>query len=120
MYLKDMDDTTIVTTLHYLVDKLSLFQHEEFTDTFMTRLKKEMKPLVKEAKRDHDLDRIIPTKSFQTRMEQRVKRKNLGDDHGLTWKDDDGVYASRIWAWWKPRVDTFPTHSFALRLIVLT
>ena len=81
MYLKDMDDTTIVTTLHYLVDKLSLFQHEEFTDTFMTRLKKEMKSLVEKAKRDHDLDRIIPTKSFQTRMEQRVKRKNLGDDH---------------------------------------
>ena len=49
-----------------------------------------------------------------------MKQNKLGDDHGLTWEDDDGEYASCIWAWWKPRVDTFPYHACALRLIVLT
>ena len=86
----------------------------------MAGLKQEMKALVEEAKRDHDLDRIIPSKAFKTRMEKRVKRNKLGDDHGLTWEDDDGEYASHIWAWKKPRVDTFPYHACALRLIVLT
>ena len=108
IYLKDMDETTIVTDLYYLADKFSFFEYKQFTHELMVRLKQEMKALVDEAKRDHHLDRIIPSKTFKTRMEKRVKRNKLGDNHGLTWEDDNGEYASRIWAWWKPRVDTFP------------
>ena len=117
--MKDIDATTIVTTLHYLADKLRYFGYSYFSEAFITRLKREMKDVVQEAKHYHDLDRINPSKTFMTRMECRIKRKKLDNDHGLTWKDDDAEYACRIWDWWKPRIDEFPNHALALRLVVL-
>ena len=45
-----------------------------------------MKDVVHEAKHDHDLDRITPSKTFMTRMEHCIKRKKLDYNHGLTWK----------------------------------
>ena len=58
IFLNDIDATTIVTKLHYLADKLRYFRYSHFSEAFITRLKKETKDVVHEAKCDHDLDRI--------------------------------------------------------------
>ena len=120
LFLKNMNDTTIVTELHFLADKLSFFGYDQFSKRFILKLKKEMKQLVNEAKRNHDLDKIKSTKQFKTRIEMRIKRKKINrDNNNLTWRHDDPEYARRIWEWWRPRTDDFPCHSLALRFVVL-
>ena len=74
---------------------------------------------MKEAKRDHNLDRIPSIRQYMTRMQGRIKRKKLNKDTVFDWKLDDGEYAQRIWQWWKSRKDKFLHHGLALRLIVL-
>ena len=119
LFLAKMNDADIVTVLHYWADKLTAFGYRHFNDKFIKNLKKEMPSLVKEAKRDHDLDRIPSSRQYQTRMQRRIKRKNLPTDSSLDWRNDAGEYAQRIWKWWKPRKDKYPCHSLAIRLIVL-
>ena len=119
IFLSKQSTADIVTVLHFLADKLSVFNYRQFDEQFMERLKKEMPKLVKEAKADHDLDRIPSTRQYQTRMQKRIRRKNLPKDTVLDWKRDAGEYAQRIWKWWKPRKDKYPCHGLAIRLIVL-
>ena len=49
-----------------------------------------------------------------------MKRYNVTNKDDMDWKKDAGEYAHRIWEWWIPRVDQFPCHALALRLVVLT
>jgi len=121
MFLKDnMSETDIYTTLYNLADKLKYFHYDKtITDQLLENLKKEMPKLVEEAKRDHDLDRIPSSKRYKTRLQQRIKSKNLPEGSTLKWEDDAGEYAERIWYWWKPRVTEFPIHALVLRLVVL-
>ena len=58
IFLNTKSSADIVTKLHFLADKLGVFNYSHFSDTFIARLKKEMWGVVKEAKRDHDLERI--------------------------------------------------------------
>ena len=53
-------------------------------------------------------------------MESRIRRNKLGNDHRITWREDDTEYSRRIREWWKTRVGKFPYHSLTLRLVVLT
>ena len=120
LYIKDMTEADVIVNLYELADKLKHFKYRHFNATFIRRLKLEMLSVVAEARNFHDLDKYKPSDKFKTRMAKRVKRKDLDSDHGLTWKDDDAEYACRIWEWWKPRVNKFPSYSLALRLVVLT
>ena len=116
--LSDISPTEIVTKLHYLADKLIYFKYDAyFTEGFIKRLKKELPDVVKEAKRDHDLDRIKGNKQYHTRLQKRMKRHNI---ENMDWKEDDGEYARRIWEWWRIRVQEFPCHALAIRLVVLS
>lgn len=100
-------------------ENLPSFGYPEFDDKFIQQLKKEIPDVVEEAIRDHDLDCLHTSDQYQTRMQKRRKRKNLDGEEELDWKLDDGEYACRIWEWWKPRVNKFPCHALALRLVVL-
>ena len=119
--LSEITDTEIVTKLHYLADKLMMYQYEShFTEGFIRRLKKEIPDVVKEAKRDHDLERIQGNKQYHTRLQKRMKRYKILNEDDMDWKNDAGEYARRIWEWWRTRVDEFPCHAFAIRLVVLS
>ena len=74
---------------------------------------------MKEANRDSDLGRLEVSEQYKTRIQRKVKRKSLVEIPGSIWKVDPEEYACKIWKWWKPRVDTFPFHALALRLVVL-
>ena len=96
--LSSITDTEIVTKLHYLADKLVFFKYNfTFTEGFIKRLKKEMPCVVKEAKRDHDLNRIKGDNKYHTRLQKRMKRHNIQDKNDMDWKNDAGEYARRIW-----------------------
>ena len=86
---------------------------------FFDNLRKEMVNVVREAKEDHDLDRIPATRRYETRMQGKVKRKQLPAGSNMEWRDDAGEYAQRIWQWWKARKDNYPFHGLAIRLVVL-
>ena len=65
--LSDISPTEIVTKLHYLADKLIYFKYDAyFTEWFIKCLKKELPDVVKEVKRDHDLNRIKGNKHYHT------------------------------------------------------
>ena len=86
------------------------------------QLSASLKAPIKEAKLDHNLDDIKPSKKFYTRMERRAKRKNIPlneEQLELAWMYDDAEYASRIWEWWKLRVRKFHFYAVAIRLVVL-
>ena len=119
IFLSGHTDAEIVTKLHLLIDKLIYFGYKQFTERFIKQLKKEIPEVVKEADRDHDLDRIDCSTQFKTRMQRRIKRKKLNKDSVVDWKLDDGEYACRIWEWWCARITNFPCFALALRLVVL-
>ena len=75
MFLAGKSEAEVVTVLHPFVDKLMHFGYKQFTEDFITKLKKKIQKVVDEADKDHDLDRIKPSKLFKTRMEQRIKRE---------------------------------------------
>ena len=57
----------IVIKLDYLADKLIYFKCDAyFIEGFIKHLKKELPGVVKEAKRDHDLNRIKGNKQYHT------------------------------------------------------
>ena len=119
--LSNISETEIVTKLHYLVDKLVYFKYAGyFTEGFIKRLKNELPDVVKEARRDHDLDRIKGNKQYYTRLQRRMKRHNIQNGDDMDWKEDAGEYARRIWEWWRIRVQQFPCHALAIRLVVLS
>ena len=97
IFLVRQSDTDVVTVLHCLTDKLATFNFYHFDDKFIKKLKKEILALVQEAKGDHDLERIPSTCQCQTRMERKIKRKNLPTNVNLDWKDNVGECAQRIW-----------------------
>jgi hypothetical protein len=117
--LSKLSDADIVTVNYHRADKLDFFRYRHFDDNFKQQLRHEMPRLVREAKRDHDLDRIPPSKEYKTRLQKRIRRKKLDDDAVLNWMDDAGEYSERIWQWWKARRHDFPAHALALRLVVL-
>ena len=59
--------------------------------------------VVKEAKKDHDLEHIPSSRQYRTRPERRIQRKGLYKDVEYDWKLDTGEYAQRIWHCWKPK-----------------
>ncbi len=117
--LSKLSEADIVSVNHYRADQLEHFRYRHFTDKFIKTLKKEMPALVKEAKRDHDLGRIPASKEYKTRLQERIRRKKPEDGEEISWKEDAGEYAERIWQWWKARRHNFPAHALALRLVVL-
>ncbi len=78
-----------------------------------------MPTVVKASQRDHNLDGIVDTRQYFTRMQRRMKRYKIIDKNNMDWKKDAGEYAHRIWEWWIPRVNEFQCHALALRLAVL-
>ena len=75
--------------------------------------------LVKEARKDHNLDGIQGSRQYFTRMQRRMEKYNVTNKDDMDWKKDAEAYAHRIWEWWIPRVDQFPCHALSLRLVVL-
>ena len=61
-----MSTADIVTVLYDLVDKLKAYGYRYFNEYFFVNLRKEMVDVVKEAKTDHDLDRIPSTRRYET------------------------------------------------------
>ncbi|KAL7540988.1 hypothetical protein ACHAXR_010540 [Thalassiosira sp. AJA248-18] len=113
------NETHILLELHTRAEKLKYFHFDRhFTPAFFKGLKDEMQDVVRAAKKDHDLDKIKPTRQYLTRLQRRIKRNKMSED-AVDWKHDAGEYAQRIWQWWKPRRKDFPFHAMALRLIVL-
>ena len=91
IFLKDMSDTDVCTVLYNLADKLKYFHYDKtITDQLLDNLKIEMPKFVKEAKQDHDLDCIPASKRYKTRLQERIKKKNLPEGSTLDWKDDPG------------------------------
>ena len=80
MFLAGKSEAEVVTVLHPLADKLMHFGYVQFTEDFITQLKKETQKVVDEADKEHNLDRIKPSKLFKTRMEQRIKSKQIDRD----------------------------------------
>lgn len=120
LYLCKMSTADVVTVLYALAEKLMVFGFPQFNESFIEKLRKEQPKVVREAKKDHDLDRIPSTRQYQTRLQKRIKRKKLHlQGTEVDWKRDAGEYAQRIWQWWKPRKDKFPHHGLAIRLVVL-
>lgn len=120
-FLNGMSEADIVLKLFEMVDNLKFFNYtKHFKESFLKRLKKEIKDVVAEATLNGSLEDIKPSQKYITRMKLRIKRKQLRNDDGITWREDDAEYSRRIWEWWKTRVGKFPYHSLALRLIVLT
>ena len=78
-----MSEADTVIYLHDLADRLVYFNDHHFTPDFIHRLKSDMANVFPES-RQHDLDMFTPSDQLKTRMEQRVKRKNLVANHGLT------------------------------------
>ena len=107
IFIANQSDADIVTVLHHLAENLITFYFRHFDDKFIKMLKKEIQAMVNEEKGDHDLERIPSTRQHQTRMQRRIKRKNLPTNMNLDWKDDVGEYAQRIWKWWKPRKENY-------------
>ena len=86
--------------LELLADELKNFEYISFTDEFIHELKKEKIPLVVEHdNRDFDWNTIIATQLFKTRIDRKIKRRNLPDDEDIDWKDDAGERACRTWEW---------------------
>jgi hypothetical protein len=120
LILKDISETEVVTKLYHMAEKLKHFKYDNiFTDSFISRLKKEMPDVVKASHHNHDLDGIEGSRQYFTRMQRRMKRYKVTDKNDMDWKKDEGEYAHRIWEWWIPRVKEFPCHALALRLVVL-
>lgn len=63
-------DAEIITMLHPLTDKLTNVGYTHFIYECIVQLKIELPKIVKEADNEHDLDKIKPSKLFQTRMEK--------------------------------------------------
>lgn len=119
--LSNISATEIVTKLHYLADKIIYLKYDGyFTEGFIKRLKKELPGVVKEAKRDHELDRIKGNKQYHTRLQKKMKRHNIRNKDDMDWKEDAGEYTRSIWEWWRIRVQEFPCHALAIRLVVLS
>eukprot|EP00957_Ditylum_brightwellii_P123672 9428535-Ditylum_brightwellii.AAC.1 len=87
-----MRDIDIVLELHTRADKLEHFgfTSRHFTPDFIEQLKSEMPAVVKEACRDHDLDKIKPTSQILTRLQKRIvkNRKMLDEDSSDSDSDD--------------------------------
>ena len=91
LVLKDIAKTKIVTVLYGMAEKLKFFKYKSiFRDDFIDRLKREMPSVVKEAKKDHNLDNIQGSRQYFTRMQHRMKRYNVADKESMDWKNDAG------------------------------
>ena len=113
------DETDIVLEMHTHLAKLKYFRYKKFDNqVLLNGMKAEMKKLVEAAKEDHDLDKIKPSRTYLTRLQERIKKKKRSAE-SFDFRDDAGEYSQRIFAWWKPRRDDFPYFALALRLIVL-
>ena len=121
LFLKGKEEE--IGRLELLADELKNFEYRHFTDEFIQELKKEIPLAVEHANSEFDWDTIPATQQFKTRIDRKIKRRNLPDDENVDWKDDPGERACRIWEWWKMRVmdcDRFKYFKVALRLVVLT
>ena len=104
-FLNGMSEADIVLKLFEMVDNLKFFNYtEHFKESFLKRLKKEIKDVVAEATLDGSLEDIKPSQKYITRMKSRIKRKQLGNDDDITWREDEAEYSRRIWECWKTRV----------------
>ena len=52
--------------------------------------------LVKEAKRDHDLDRIEGNSQYHTRLQKRMKKSNIQNKDDINWEKDPEDYTRHI------------------------
>ena len=118
-FLAGKSDAEVVTVLNPLANQLKFFGYTRFTEEFIDKLKMELPKIVEEANKDHDLDKIVPSMQYKSRMEKRIRKKKLDKDTVLDWKFDDGEYSCRIWEWWRARIVKFPFLGLALRLVVL-
>ena len=121
LYLKDIDETKMITVLYGKAEKLKFFKYKRiFDDDFIGRLKKEMPNVLEVAKEDHNLDAMEGSRQYYTRLQKKMIRHNVVDKESMDWKNDAGEYAHRIWKWWMTKVTEFPCHALAIRLVVLT
>ena len=73
-----------------MADELKNFEYILFTDEFIHELKKEIPLAVEHANRDFDWNTILATQLFKTRIDRKIKRRNLPDDKEVDWKNDPG------------------------------
>ena len=79
-----------------------------------------MPGVVEASKQNHNLDSMKGSRQYYSRMQQKMKRRNILSKHDMDWKKDAEEYAHRIWEWWTTRVKEFPCHALVLRLVVLS
>ena len=53
--------------------------------------------LVKEARKDHNLDDIQGSRQYFTRIQRRMKRHQVTNKDDMDWKKDAEEYAHQIW-----------------------
>ena len=57
-------------------------------------------------------------------MQKRIKRHDLQEEDPISWLEDPGEKATRIWYWWRCIISetshNLPAFTLAIRLVVLT
>ena len=66
----------VVTVLNPLADQLKSFGYTHFTEEFIDKLKMELPNIIEEANKDHDLDKILPSMQYESRMEKRIRKES--------------------------------------------
>ena len=92
-HVKGKSEYEIVTFLHYEAKKLLNFNYHNFTPELIRWLNNELPNMVAEYNRYHDLDKLLTTNKFQTRIHKIIKRKKLDPNVRLTWESGDAEYA---------------------------
>ena len=73
-----------------------------------------MPTVVKASQRDHNLDGIVDTRQYFTRMQRRMKRYKIIDKNNMDWKKDAGKYVHRIWEWVDSKSKRVPVSCFSV------
>jgi hypothetical protein len=112
-----------IVQLNSLADDMVYFECNQFSNAFISCLKREIPRLVQYASLPFQWHDVESSSSFKTRMQKRLKRCIDHDAEIGTWMDDPGEKASRIWYWWKTQVfeknENFPEFKVAVRIVVL-
>eukprot|EP00979_Chaetoceros_neogracilis_P003467 scaffold598_cov207-Chaetoceros_neogracile.AAC.5 len=122
LWLKERDHDIELEMMCRKADELlPLFGFSEFTEDFITQLKKEIPGILARTNTyEFDWDGMENSRLFKTRLEKRKRRAKEAEDVSDDWKLDAGEKATRIWEWWREIVvddKDFPCFSLALRLV---
>ena len=122
MYLS----TTTLEAASLLIDDLKHYEYSMFTPDFLSGMKEELILASEHSKKPFDWDSIDGSDAYKTRVQKKIRTKEIADDDEYDWKaKDPGERARRIYEWWIIRLTNgcgtdFMCFRVALRLIVLS